>query len=240
METLRLITSPRSDLSSSCDSYTNQVDELRHQLKRAEEANYRLAATLELVPVATCVLDSKARLLFINAVGVRILGLPHCGNAQQLIGKAFPPCYTHWSRDLLIKTALPRAARSGHWAGELAILDASTGKEVLVNQQIQSQRRPDNSLFFSITFHRSTDFNLPSQRQEQNNSQQPLTPQQHSNKQSPNLADTNLKSDPQSEEDEGPSTSKDKAMRIKKKSARCTKPHTNFNYSQHYIYTGEI
>ncbi|MBK1734574.1 hypothetical protein CKO15_04590 [Halorhodospira abdelmalekii] len=136
-----------------------------------EEDRTAEVTTLERLQQLVAILDNTSdfvvmhgpdgRLVFMNAAGRRVVGLPDepflgapatttpYGVAPGAVGEGGPPAFTveesirhyhpEWAADLLLNEALPTAMRDGIWQGETAIIDAQ-GREIPTSQVIIPHR----------------------------------------------------------------------------------------------------
>jgi PAS domain-containing protein len=129
-----------------------ELQQLKQQLqrtetakRRAEEANARLAFALHSTNDIVSIIDRKARLLFLNAMGTRILGVT---DVAPLEGKPFLDRYSWWAKERLTKEALPQATQTGSWEGRVAFLDPD-GKDLPFFLRIHTQKGPGSRIYFA-------------------------------------------------------------------------------------------
>lgn len=101
--------------------------------REAEETERRLVAILEATPDLVAIADAEGRVLFINRAGRRLLGL----SLEQARGRALIDLHARWAGALLVREAIPTAARRGSWRGESAVVDRH-GREVPVSEVLQA------------------------------------------------------------------------------------------------------
>ena len=119
--------------------------------KQAEQTKERLASILEATTDFVGISDGKGQVLYANRA------LRHlCGLGSLSHGPLCQIADTHpeWAYQKIAQKGLPEAARNGVWAGETAILDATSGQELLVHQLILAHRDEKGELDFYSTIMR--------------------------------------------------------------------------------------
>jgi diguanylate cyclase (GGDEF)-like protein len=93
-----------------------------------------LMALIDATPGMVMVSSSKGRLLYMNGVGRRLLGMdPHAS----IVARTVFDIYSPNSCDLLLGEAVPTCLRSGMWRGEMTLVD-SAGAEIPVSQVLMA------------------------------------------------------------------------------------------------------
>ena len=114
------------------------ADELRRESARMVRI---LEATTDFVGMSS----AEGRVLYINAAGRRMLGIPPEEPLQGHIHDVHP----EWAQEIL-KEAVPAAARDGDWKGETALLTRS-GHEIPVSQVLLAHADPAGKIEFFST-----------------------------------------------------------------------------------------
>jgi len=132
----RLGTAVRRALSESAE---------RERIRIAEEERARLVQILEATSDYVGMSDPDGKIIYLNAAGRKLTGLPESGGIDKQIGEIHP----QWARELIEREGRPTAARAGVWHGETAILGAE-GAEIPVSQVIIAHHGRDGEIrFFS-------------------------------------------------------------------------------------------
>jgi len=118
--------------------------------KLAEQERERLVAILEATPDFVGISDPRARVLYVNAGGRKLLEL---GVQDDPSGFSVADFYPESARKRVLETALPAAARDGIWRGETTLL-ARDGREVDVSQVILAHKGADGQVTFFSTIAR--------------------------------------------------------------------------------------
>jgi len=116
--------------------------------KRIHDEQNRLLAILEATPDVVGIIDATGSHRYLNQAGCRLFGRSQAGIQTFHISDTTP---AHFA-DVLIKEALPEAARAGIWHGESVIVDGD-GREIPVSQVILGHREDSGAVayFSSIT-----------------------------------------------------------------------------------------
>ena len=117
------------------------TDELRRESARLVRI---LEATTDYVGMSS----AEGQVLFLNAAGRKMLGIPPDEPVAGHIADRHP----EWAREIL-KEAVPAAARDGDWMGETALLTRS-GQEIPVSQVILAHPNPAGEIEFFSTIMR--------------------------------------------------------------------------------------
>jgi len=109
---------------------------------RAEEEQARLLEVLEATPDLVGISDPEGRVLYYNAAGRKMLGLPDHGDV------AGGPVLEHqpeWVSQIMREKAIPIALREGAWQGETAVLGPNN-REIPVSQVVVAHRGRDGKV----------------------------------------------------------------------------------------------
>ena len=109
---------------------------------RAEEAQHRLREVLEATPDLVGISDPQGAVLYYNAAGRAMLGLPQDGELAQAHASEHQP---EWANEVLRGEAIPIALREGSWQGETAIFGPGK-REVPVSQVVVAHRGRDGKV----------------------------------------------------------------------------------------------
>lgn len=115
--------------------------------KRAEETQARLTTILDATPDLVATASEDGEILYLNAAGQRMLGLPRGGRPLNLWKGDFLPS---WVRDMLREHAVPIARREGVWSGESAFF-SKDGQEQPVSQVILAHRSEEGVVDYFST-----------------------------------------------------------------------------------------
>jgi PAS domain S-box-containing protein len=118
--------------------------------RRAEEAQRRLAVTLEETTDFVGIGDTTGTAVYLNRAGRRMVGIPDDADVSQL---RFETLHATHARDRLLREALPTAARDGTWHGESVLLSAD-GHEIPVSQVIIAHPSAQGGVWFVSTIMR--------------------------------------------------------------------------------------
>ena len=121
------------------EQYT--TDELRRESARLVRI---LEATTDFVSMSA----ADGQVLFLNAAGRKMLGIP----PDEPIAGHIADRHPEWAQEIL-KEAVPAAVRDGDWTGETALLTRS-GLEIPVSQVILAHAAPDGEIEFFSTIMR--------------------------------------------------------------------------------------
>ena len=114
------------------------ADELRRESARLVRI---LEATTDYVGMSS----AEGQVLYLNAAGRRMLGIPPDEPLTGHITDRHP----EWAQEIL-REAVPAAARDGDWTGETALLTPS-GEEIPVSQVILAHANPEGKIEFFST-----------------------------------------------------------------------------------------
>jgi len=110
--------------------------------KADEEERQQLLDILEAAPDIIGIADTEGRLVYRNASGWRMLGMPE---EAGLPGDPIEQFHPDWARRRVAEEGLPTAAREGMWQGEAAMINAA-GDEVPVAQVILAHYDRDGAV----------------------------------------------------------------------------------------------
>ncbi|HUF74843.1 MAG TPA: response regulator [Longimicrobiales bacterium] len=103
---------------------------IEHAARQRE--HMRLLSILEATPDLVGTSDAEGRVLYLNASGREMLGIPHDEDVRRLPIADFHPA---WAAELIATEGLPKAAAEGTWRGESALLTRD-GREIPVSQVV--------------------------------------------------------------------------------------------------------
>ncbi|HEU4589147.1 MAG TPA: PAS domain S-box protein [Gemmatimonadales bacterium] len=115
--------------------------------RHAREAGERLAAILEASSELVAIADPDGRVVYLNAGGRRMLGLPP---EAEVVGRSLTGFYASWAARQVVEEGIPAARRVGQWSGETALVDQA-GEEIPALQLIQAHRDARGELQFLST-----------------------------------------------------------------------------------------
>ena len=116
--------------------------------KRAEQAQARLAAIMEVTTDFVGMADAQGQATYANRSLRQLRGL---GPSDPL--EPIAAVHPDWACHKVMTEGIPEAARKGAWAGETAVLDAS-GRETPVHQVILAHRHETGGVDFFSTIMR--------------------------------------------------------------------------------------
>jgi PAS domain S-box-containing protein len=114
--------------------------------RAAEEAQRRLAATLEATSDVVGIATTAGALVYLNRAARRIVGLD---DDRDIAGMALADLFAPGARELLHGIAVPAALRTGAWEGESA-LAAASGDALPVSQVIVAHGNGDAGYLSTI------------------------------------------------------------------------------------------
>ncbi|KAL6057926.1 hypothetical protein QOT17_015184 [Balamuthia mandrillaris] len=155
LELLHQLASQEDDLGKNKAELLEELRELRRQTahlqlqrKQAEEANARLAETMDCMTEAACLVDRKGRIIFLNSSAYRLLGIQEGGQGRSggnMEGRCLWDRCPSWAREVILDCALPYATQKGSWSGRIAITHATRNHEIPVSLSLQPIRTSSSS-----------------------------------------------------------------------------------------------
>jgi PAS domain S-box-containing protein len=118
--------------------------------RRAEEAQHRLAVTLEETTDFVGIADVVGNVVYLNRTGRRMLGMSADADIAQM---RIETLHAPGAREKLLRDSMPAAIRDGAWHGESVVLNAS-GQEVPVSQVIIAHASARGGVWFVSTIMR--------------------------------------------------------------------------------------
>jgi PAS domain S-box-containing protein len=118
--------------------------------RRAEDAQRRLAVTLEETTDFVGIEDATGTAVYLNRAGRRMVGIPDDADISQL---RIETLHAPGERDRLRQEALPSAIRDGTWHGESVLL-SSDGREIPVSQVVIAHPSAQGGVWFISTIMR--------------------------------------------------------------------------------------
>jgi PAS domain S-box-containing protein len=112
--------------------------------RRAEEAQARLTQLIEATTDFVATADAEGRLVYINAAGRHLIGLPTDQDAGTL---TLEECFPDWVVGSLREVAIPSALKDGTWQGEADLLHRN-GEGIPVSKVLICHRGPEGDLRF--------------------------------------------------------------------------------------------
>lgn len=140
-------------LQVKCDRLEAALKSLRQSEEarnRIEAERARLTAILEATPDFVAIADPQGNVQYYNRAARRMLGI---GDDEDLGQITVPDTHPAWAGALVMRRALPTAARDGMWQGETAFLSRD-GREIPVSQVILAHKAPDGRVEYYSTIAR--------------------------------------------------------------------------------------
>jgi PAS domain S-box-containing protein len=122
---VRLSLAPLREANGKLSGTMGLLEDLTER-RHTQEAGERLAAILEASSELVAIADPEGRVVYLNAGGRRMLGLPL---EDEVVGRSITRFYASWAARQVVEEGFPAARRVGQWSGETALVDQA-GEEI--------------------------------------------------------------------------------------------------------------